>query len=92
MFEAHGYLQHPCSLWTGYLALRYHTYLIPEKSNLKEAVAFAYGASLAQDRAFSRGKVVLSYAIGGVGVKMEGMRIWLMMEVKSYVIDVLIEK
>lgn len=47
-------LQHARASWNASQALPYHAYVIQENVTLKDAVAFAYGASFEQDSAFSR--------------------------------------
>lgn len=42
----HGYLQHAVHRWKDHHSLRYHIYVKPMDHNLKEALEFAYGASM----------------------------------------------
>lgn len=45
VFVGHGYIQHGGAMEGDY-SFRYHTYLIPEDADLKDAIALAYGDSL----------------------------------------------
>lgn len=45
MFVGHAFVQHAGARWNGYHALSYHTYVIPEKNDLKDVVKFTYGTS-----------------------------------------------
>lgn len=46
VFVGHGYGQHADAGWNSLHALRYHTYVIPECTDLKDTVACAYGRLL----------------------------------------------
>lgn len=45
VFVDHGYLQHARCGWHGHYGLHYHIYFMIPSSDLKDAIAFSYGAS-----------------------------------------------
>ena len=46
IFVGHGYVQHAGAGWNGSGCLRYHMYIIPDGSNLRDAISYAFGRSL----------------------------------------------
>lgn len=53
VFAGHGHLEHTGPGWNRGHAVRYHTYIIPEGADLKDAIAFKCGPSLGGESTLS---------------------------------------
>lgn len=92
IFVAHDHLHHAGAGWNGSDGLQYHTYRIPEKDNLKDAVAFSYFASFGRDSTYSANKIVVSAETGVIESKVTGLSTQLMMRMTLVVTTMMIQK